>query len=258
MFPLKDDIPTPTKPVVNCTMMGLCVLIYLLQQSSPSQLVHEYGMTPAIVSHPQQQVVVAEQQIIQSPRGQQLVEHKRKLPAPDVAPWLTILTCTFLHGSLMHLIGNIWFLYVFGDNVEDRLGKIGYLVFYLGSGIAASLTHYAFQPESVIPTIGASGAVAGVMGAYMWLYPHARVTTLIPILFILQLIVVPAPWFLGFWFVIQLVQGSFSMGNSTAAGVAWWAHAGGFAFGFAVALIAGRKPDTSKERPTIIVRTPQR
>lgn len=258
MFPIKDDIPAHATPVVNSAMIGLCVLIYLFQQSFPSQLVHEYGMTPAIVSHPDQQIVVVEQQIVQTPRGQQIVETKRELPAPKVAPWLTLLTCTFLHGSLMHLVGNVWFLYVFGDNVEDRLGKLGYLIFYLGSGIAASLTHYAFQPESVIPTIGASGAVAGVMGAYMWLYPHARITTLIPIFFILQFIVVRAPWFLGFWFVIQLVQGSFSMGNSTAAGVAWWAHAGGFAFGFAVALIAGRKLIADNDGPTIIVRTPQR
>lgn len=258
MFPLKDDIPSRSTPVVNYTMIGLCVLIYLLQQTTPGRLVHEYGMTPAIVSYPSQQIVVIEQQIVQTPLGQQVVERERSLPAPHASPWLTLLTCTFLHGSLMHLIGNVWFLYVFGDNVEDRLGKVGYLIFYVGSGIAASLTHYAFQPESIIPTIGASGAVAGVMGAYMWLYPHARVTTLIPILFILQLIVIPAPWFLGFWFVIQLVQGTFSMGNATAAGVAWWAHAGGFAFGFAVARIAGRKSAPNQNTPTIFVREPHR
>lgn len=256
MFPLRDDIPSRRIPIVNYTMIGICVLIFLVQNSVEDQLVGSFGMTPVIVSHPDEQVVVLEQRPVQTRSGIQVVEVERQLPTPAVSPLLTLLTCTFLHGSLMHLIGNVWFLYVFGDNVEDRLGKTGYLIFYLGSGIAASLTHYAFQPESTIPTIGASGAVAGVMGAYMWLYPHAKVTTLIPILFILQLIVLPAPWFLGFWFVIQLVQGTFSMGNATAAGVAWWAHAGGFAFGFAVAWITGR--DSDRHQSTVIVRMPRR
>lgn len=245
MFPLKDDIPSHSTPVVNYTMIGLCVLIYLFQQTTSDRLVNDFGMTPAIVSHPDQEVVVIEQQIVETPFGERLVEQERKLPSPVVSPWLTLLTCTFLHGNLMHLIGNVWFLYVFGDNVEDRLGKVGYLIFYLSSGITASLTHYAFQPDSVIPT---SGAVAGIMGAYMWLYPHARVTTLIPILFILQLIVIPAPWFLGLWFVIQLVQGTFSIGSASAAGVAWWAHIGGFAFGFAVAWITENRSQNRKTR----------
>lgn len=255
MFPLRDDIPSRQVPVVNYTMIGLCVLIFLGQQSAQDQLVGDYGMTPVIISHPDEQIVVVEKRPVSTPFGIQVLDVERQLPEPAVPPLFTLLTCTFLHGSLMHLIGNVWFLYIFGDNVEDRLGKAGYLIFYLGSGVAASLTHYAFQPESFVPTIGASGAVAGVMGAYMWLYPHARVTTLIPILFILQLIVVPAPWFLGFWFVIQLVQGTFSMGDATAAGVAWWAHAGGFAFGFTVAWLMGRasKPD----EPKVIVRLPR-
>lgn len=258
MFPLKDDIPSRSIPLVNYTMIGLCVLIYLAQQAAPGQLVHEYGMTPAVVSNPDVKIIETQEGFADTPFGARKVLTERERPQPAVAPWLTLLTCTFLHGSLMHLIGNVWFLYVFGDNVEDRLGKVGYLIFYLGSGIAASLAHYAFQPTSLIPTIGASGAVAGIMGAYMWLYPSARVTTLIPIVFILQIIVVPAPWFLGFWFVIQLVQGTFAMGNATAAGVAWWAHAGGFAFGFAVAGIVGRRPSPSQQAPVVIVREPRR
>lgn len=258
MFPLKDDIPSRSTPSVNYTLIGLCVVIYVAQQSFPGQLVHEYGMTPAIVSDPALKIIDNQEQLVSTPFGLKKVRTEQQRPSAAVPPWLTLLTCTFLHGSLMHLIGNVWFLYVFGDNVEDRLGKVGYLIFYLGSGIAASFTHYAFQPQSLIPTIGASGAVAGIMGAYMWLYPHARVTTFIPILFILQLIVVPAPWFLGFWFVIQVVQGTFSMGNATAAGVAWWAHAGGFAFGSAVALIAGRNKGPDQQTPVIIVREPRR
>lgn len=241
--------------MVNYTMIGLCGIVFLLQLADPGQLVDRFGMTPAIVTHPEQQIVVVERIPVQTPFGPEIAERERPLAAPAVAPLLTLLTCTFLHGGWMHLIGNVWFLYVFGDNVEDRLGRFGYLIFYLGSGIAASLTHYAFQPESVVPTIGASGAVAGVMGAYLWLYPHARVTTVIPIFFILQLIVVPAPWFLGIWFVIQLVQGTFSIGNSAAAGVAWWAHAGGFAFGFAVAYFVGQRRQS--ERPGVYVRVPR-
>ncbi len=152
----------------------------------------------------------------------------------------------------MHLIGNIWFLYIFGDNVEDRMGPFGYLLFYLGAGITASLTHFAFQPTSAVPTIGASGAVAGIMGAYMLLYPHAKVVTVVPIFFILQIMVLPAQIFLGIWFVIQLLQGGFSMGSAQAAGVAWWAHAGGFLFGLVVAWFLGKPQQPPQPRVRVI------
>ncbi len=152
-----------------------------------------------------------------------------------VPPWLTLLTCIFLHGGWMHFIGNMWFLFIFGDNVEDRLGHVGFLVFYLAAGIAASAAHLATNPASPIPTIGASGAIAGVMGAYFYLYPHARVLTLVPIFVILQMVVLPASVFLAIWFAIQFFQGIFSVGATQATGVAWWAHIGGFAVGLAVA-----------------------
>ena len=188
-------------------------------------------MIPARVKYPDREIVVSREVLIRTPDGPRVMIDEQPLAASRFHPWSTVLSCIFLHGGLMHLLGNIWFLYIFGDNVEDRMGKPGYLIFYLVSGMAASLAHFAFQPESPIPTIGASGAVAGVMGAYMLLYPRARVTALLPLFYILQVIVVPAPVFLGIWFVIQLVQGTFSMGAAEAAGVAWWAHAGGFAFG---------------------------
>lgn len=241
MFPIRDDIPSARFPFVNYVMIGGCILVFVLQMNDADGLVDEFGMVPALVSHPEAQVIVAREEVVRTPFGVEKRIVEEELSPPRFHPLTTLLTCTFLHGSLMHLIGNVWFLYVFGDNVEDRMGVPGYLFFYLGGGIAASLTHFAFQPESPVPTIGASGAVAGVMGAYMWLYPHARVVTVVPLFFILQMMIIPAPIFLGIWFVIQLVQGTFSMGETHAAGVAWWAHAGGFAFGFMVAWLAGRQ-----------------
>ncbi|MCA9047763.1 MAG: rhomboid family intramembrane serine protease [Planctomycetaceae bacterium] len=244
MFPLRDDIQSRHTPVVNYTLIALCVAAFVAQMSDPSGLVDQFGMIPARISHPGKDVVIESRDVVLTPFGPQERVVQKPLGHSRFHPVTTLLSCIFLHGSVMHLLGNMWFLWVFGDNVEDRMGSSGYLLFYLGSGIAASLTHYAFQPQSVVPTIGASGAVAGVMGAYMWLYPHARVLTVIPIFFILQTIIVPAPVFLGIWFVLQLVQGTYSMGAAEAAGVAWWAHAGGFAFGFAVAWMLGSRRPT--------------
>ncbi len=164
-------------------------------------------------------------------------------------PLLTILTCIFLHGGWMHFLGNMWFLYIFGDNVEDRFGHGGFLAFYLGCGVAASVAHLLTNPTSGVPTVGASGAIAGVMGAYFFLYPRAVVLTLIPIFVFLHLIVVPAWVFLGVWFLIQLFKGTVSVG----AGVAWWAHIGGFAVGFLVSWalhVAGAlRPEARQVRP---------
>ncbi|MEQ9411904.1 MAG: rhomboid family intramembrane serine protease [Fuerstiella sp.] len=252
MFPLRDDIQSHHFPVVNIGLILACVLVFLLQTGDSEGLVTDFGMIPARVSHPHEEIVVAREQVVRTPLGSRIVTVEEPLPSPRFHPITTLLTCVFLHGSLLHLAGNLWFLWVFGDNVEDRMGPFGYLAFYLGSGIAASLTHYMFQPNSPVPTIGASGAVAGVMGAYLVLYPHARVTTLIPLFFILQILVVPAPIFLGIWFVIQLVQGTFSMGNTQAAGVAWWAHAGGFAFGALVAWLLRQNDQPSQPRVRVV------
>src|SRR5262249_34301990 len=155
---------------------------------------------------------------------------EQEAPEPAISPWWTLLTCMFLHGGWLHIIGNMWFLYIFGDNVEDRLGHFGYALFYLGSGVFASLTHLLTNASSTVPTLGASGAIAGVMGAYMVLYPHARVLTLIPIFYFIQILLLPAPLFLGIWFLIQAFQGTFAITSAKeGAGVAWWAHIGGFA-----------------------------
>lgn len=255
MFPLRDDIQPRSAPVVNYILIAVTTATFLAQLGDDDGLVTEYGMIPARVSYPDDEIYVEAERLMPTPFGQQAVVVEERVPRPSVHPWVTVVSCIFLHGGWLHLLGNLWFLYIFGDNVEDRMGKVGYLAFYVVSGAAASLTHYAFQTESTIPTIGASGAVAGVMGAYMFLYPMARVTTLIPIFFIIQIIVLPAPIFLGIWFVIQLAQGTFSMGDLQAAGVAWWAHAGGFAFGFVVAklLHAPKEPPRPRVR---VVRVP--
>jgi membrane associated rhomboid family serine protease len=145
--------------------------------------------------------------------------------------WLTIFSAMFLHGSWVHLLGNMWFLHIFGDNVEARMGKLRYLLFYLLSGVAAVLLQTYLQPDSQQPMIGASGAIAGVLGAYLISFPRARIASLVPILFIFTIIEVPAALFLIIWFLIQVYSGLFAMQGASASGIAWWAHIGGFIFG---------------------------
>jgi membrane associated rhomboid family serine protease len=233
MIPLRDNIPPRTTPLVNYTLIAACALVFFAQLGEVS-LVERYGMIPLRVLHPDREIVIPAARRVQTQFGVQIVEAEHVVAPSAVAPWLTLLTCIFLHGGWMHFIGNMWFLFIFGDNVEDRMGHVGFLVFYLASGIAASAAHLATNPSSPIPTIGASGAIAGVMGAYFYLYPHARVVTIVPIFFILQMIVLPAYVFLAIWFALQFFQGIFSAGSTQAAGVAWWAHIGGFVAGLAV------------------------
>jgi membrane associated rhomboid family serine protease len=143
------------------------------------------------------------------------------------------VTSLFLHGGWLHVGGNMLYLWIFGDNVEDRLGHVRFLIFYLVCGVAASLVHVLANPASTVPTIGASGAIAGVLGAYFLLYPKSRVLTLVPLGFYLQVVQLPAFFLLGFWFLLQFIVGAVSLGarNAGGAGVAWWAHVGGFAAG---------------------------
>lgn len=153
-----------------------------------------------------------------------------------------LLTSQFLHGGWLHIIGNMWFLWIFGDNIEDRLGHFKFLLFYLLCGFAAGLTHVYTNPSSDVPTIGASGAVAGVMGAYIILYPRAKVLTLIPIFFFIQFVEIPAFIFLGVWFLIQFLSGAFVLAaNEVYTGVAWWAHIGGFVIGAVLVIFLPKK-----------------
>ncbi|MCB9877131.1 MAG: rhomboid family intramembrane serine protease [Planctomycetes bacterium] len=240
MIPLRDSIPTVRTPVVRNALVAICAVVFLLQFVGGDDLTFRLGLVPARLSHAD-----ASGGLEVSGRwfGRSGRVHIDAALVPD---WLTLVTCTFLHGGWLHILGNMWFLWIFGDNVEDRFGRAPFLLFYLGCGTAASLAHYLANPESPMPTIGASGAIAGVMGAYMLLYPHSRVLTLIPIGFFLMDAVLPAPLFLGFWFVLQLVQGTVDAG--LGGGVAWWAHIGGFAVGAAVAALL-RLADRLRPQP---------
>src|SRR5512142_1895741 len=205
MIPLYDTLHSRRFPVVNWMLIGVNVLVFLYELSlSPAGLDHltrTWGLVPA------------------------------QLLARPAALWITILTSMFLHGGWFHIISNMWVLFIFGDNVEDRLGGFRYLIFYLLSGVAAALLMTFIQPASPVPAIGASGAIAGVLGAYLILYPRARVASLVPILFIFTIIEIPAFLFLLFWFVSQLFSGWLTLQGTAGSGVAWWARVGGFLFG---------------------------
>ncbi len=239
MIPLSDSIPSRSTPWVNYSVIAICSAAFLVQVSSGeggNRIMEQFGMVPIRLTDPDAQPTIRQQVVIRTPRGIETGIVERKLAPSVLPPWLTVVTCMFLHGGWMHFLGNMWFLYVFGDNVEDRFGHVGYSVLYLATGIAAAMAHYASDTMSVVPTIGASGAIAGVMGAYAWLYPDARVKAVLPLFIVIQVFVLPAPVFLGIWFAIQTFSGI----SASAAGVAWWAHIGGFVAGILVALIAGR------------------
>tara|TARA_R110002049_G_scaffold305056_1_gene500993 strand:- start:33454 stop:34218 length:765 start_codon:yes stop_codon:yes gene_type:complete len=241
MIPLRDDIPSRTFPLINYVVIAICSLAFLFQVSAGKDgnlIVERFGMVPARFSQPDVVPVIRQQVQVQDQFGQvRSAVVEREVAAPTIPIWATVLTCMFLHGGWMHFLGNMWFLYVFGDNVEDRLGHVGFALLYLGTGVLAGVAHFFSAPTSPIPTIGASGAIAGVMGAYAWFYPHAKVQAVLPLFIFIQVFVVPAPLFLGFWFLMQTFSG---LSSGATTGVAWWAHIGGFVAGAAVALVAGR------------------
>ncbi len=241
MIPLRDNIPSQRTPLVNYAMIAACAFAFMFQLNDPNGTIAEsFGMVPLRVTDPDAVAVINQQVALQTPRGVEVAVVEHTLAPAAIAPWLTIITCMFLHGGWMHFLGNMWFLYIFGDNVEDRLGHVGYALMYLGTGIAAGLSHYVTDPSSPVPTIGASGAIAGVMGAYAWLYPHAKVQAVLPIFVFLQIFVLPAPIFLGIWFALQTFSGLSASNSAETAGVAWWAHIGGFVAGAAVAMLVRR------------------
>ncbi|WP_437186656.1 rhomboid family intramembrane serine protease [Planctomicrobium sp. SH668] len=244
MFPIRDNVPSTISPLVNYLLIVVCVLVFLAQSmESPDgpSLVERYGFIPVRLTAPDKPVeITVSARRVETERGP-MIEYQKKTAAPSaVPPWMTLLTCCFLHGGFMHLFGNMWFLYIFGDNIEDRFGHLGYLLFYLICGVAASLIHYFTDTTSSIPTIGASGAIAGIMGAYFVWYPGARVQALIPLGIIMQIVAVPAFLFLGLWFAIQLFSGFGSGAGGESGGVAFWAHIGGFAVGAILAFLLDR------------------
>lgn len=239
MIPISDSLQTRRTPVINYLLIAVCAGMFIAQiLSGPNQglMVEQLGMVPARLTVPEGEVVaVPEQTIIPTIFGYQEIERLRPLEPAPFPEWLTLFTCIFLHGSWLHFLGNMWFLYIFGDNVEDRLGHAAYSVLYLGCGLISGMAHMVVNFDSVIPTIGASGAIAGVMGAYMLLFPRAQVLTVIPLIFLWPVVVLPAPLFLGVWFALQFFNGAFAISDTQAGGVAWWAHIGGFVAGAAIA-----------------------
>lgn len=213
MIPLRDTVRSRTVPYVNYLLIAACGVVFFVELSLGSgvgKLLYSFGAVPAA--------------IVQA-YGEG--NHSFRLYVP-------LLSSMFLHGGWLHLIGNMLYLYIFGDNVEDRLGHLGYLAFYLLSGVGAALTQVYFSPDSRAPLIGASGAIAGVLGAYFLLYPRARVLTLIPLFVFFPVVELSAFFFLGFWFVMQFLQAALGSGADVSGGVAWWAHAGGFLVGAAL------------------------
>jgi membrane associated rhomboid family serine protease len=204
MIPLRDSQPSYSKPVVTTLLVAVNVLVFLFQISLDPFTRNDFAFYYGLV--------------------------------PDRFHWINVLTSMFLHGGWMHLIGNMMFLWVFGDNIEDALGRFKFLLFYLGCGAAAALAQVAIDPYSRVPMVGASGAIAGVMGAYLIKFPHARVVTLIPVFVFLTTIEIPAAFLLLYWFVLQFFSGVGSIADSHAArgGVAFFAHIGGFLAGMAL------------------------
>ncbi|MCE9628200.1 MAG: rhomboid family intramembrane serine protease [Candidatus Eisenbacteria bacterium] len=222
MIPLRDDNPASNSPVVTRALIGLNVLAFvieLMQGEGLNEFLREWGVVP----------------------GRMFASLSDITSAPTEL--LTVFTSLFLHGGWLHLLGNMWYLWIFGDNVEDRLGHGRFLAFYLASGFVAALVHCAFMPGSAVPTVGASGAIAGVLGAYALAFPRARVLTLIPIIFFFQIVAIPALVLLGIWFLFQFISGTLSFGSGSG-GVAWWAHIAGFVFGFVAMGLFARKQRT--------------
>ncbi len=218
MIPFRDDNPSQSFPFVTITLIVLNVLVFLYQLllQSTGQLdafIAQAALTPHLV-----------------------------LTQPGLATWGDVFTSMFMHGGWLHLGGNMLYLWIFGDNIEDTLGHGLYLIFYLACGVAADVAHILSAPSSTVPTLGASGAIAGVLGAYLLLYPQARVQTLIFLFRFIRVVSLSALWVLGFWFVLQLFTGVLSLGGE-GGGVAYFAHVGGFVAGvvlmFAYAKIRG-------------------
>lgn len=209
MIPLRDEIPTRRVPIVNYVLIAANIIVFILMWlagSAQESLVYQFAMIPS--------------------------NFRDGVGVGDV---FDIFTSMFMHAGLAHIAGNMLYLWIFGDNVEDSLGTVRYLALYLVGGVVASLTHLLTNPGSQVPTVGASGAIAAVLGAYLVLYPQSRIVTAIPFGRFMRVTTVPALIVLGFWFVLQLFSGVLSLGGPDVGGVAFWAHVGGFVAGIVIA-----------------------
>jgi membrane associated rhomboid family serine protease len=246
VIPLKDDIPTRRFPILTVAIIVACCAVYFLWEqggwdlgATGNERVTEYGAIPYEVTHPGKDCgPTADGQIVCE--GQEGVVGQ----APAQAVWLvTLFTSMFLHGSLLHLAGNMLFLWIFGNNIEDSMSPWRFAVFYVLGGLVAAIAQILIDPNSTVPTVGASGAIAGVLGAYAVLYPRARVITVVFIVIFFTIIELPALLVLGLWILLQLLLGANDLGGAEG-GVAYFAHIGGFAFGLlAIKLFANRVHD---------------
>ena len=230
MIPISDEMRSRRVPIITYGLIAINVLVFLLEfllGEGTGALLMSFGAVPAYVTDP--------------------VEHP--------LAFLTLFSSMFLHGGWLHLLGNMLYLYIFGDNVEDAFGRVGYVLFYLAAGVAAGLAQVVVAPDSTVPAVGASGAIAGVLAVYLVLYPTAPVRVLVPIFYFMRMIRVPAVIVLGMWFVIQLFNGFLSLGMQTMAtgGVAWFAHIGGFVVGLLAGFVlrSVRPPPPRIEPPQV-------
>ena len=222
MIPIHDEIKARRVPYVNYILIAINVGVFIFEFMSGPRLearISEFALVPAQLT-----------------------------AGLDLGDMRSVLTSMFLHASWMHLLGNMLYLWIFGDNVEDRLGHFWYLLFYLAGGFVAALAHWAINPASSIPTVGASGAIAAVLGAYLLMYPRARVYTFIPIGFFVRLRLLPASVVLLLWFILQLFSGVLTIGAGDVGGTAFWAHIGGFVFGVLVGWLAKGRSGGSPAR----------
>ena len=230
MIPLKDDNPTSSRPIVTYFVIGLCILIFLIQLSSQSyktgELFYSYGLIPSVL----------------------MGHNQLPLDFYAVPAFITIFTSMFLHGGFMHLIGNMLYMWIFADNIEDNLGPSKFLIFYLLAGIGAAMTQVLIDTHSEIPMVGASGAIGGVLGAYLINHPNAKVLVLIPFGFFSQLIKIRALYVLGFWFILQFI--------SSGGGVAYAAHIGGFISGIVLILFLNKSSKKRKRKGTSNMKGP--
>ncbi|HEV3482948.1 MAG TPA: rhomboid family intramembrane serine protease [Candidatus Acidoferrales bacterium] len=226
MIPLKDMTPRRSVPFATLLLIAINVIVFVHQITLPptalDAFIKTYGLIPAKIS-----MALA---------GRHYTMEQALLP---------LFTCMFLHGGILHILGNMWFLWIFGGNVEDRFGSLPYLAFYLVCGIGSGISQVLFSWGSHIPSIGASGAISGVLGAYIVFFPRSRILTLVPLFIIFFLWRIPAIIFIGLWFAMQFLSGVVSLGQANVGGVAWWAHVGGFLLGM---LIAGIASPSKSER----------
>jgi membrane associated rhomboid family serine protease len=247
VFPLKDDIPTQRFPILTVLIIVVCAVVYFGVEGGTWELgqngnekVLEYGAIPYEVTHPGSDCgPTANEEVVCE--GQADVSGE----APDQAPWyVTVFTSMFMHGSLLHLGGNMLFLWIFGNNIEDSMGRPRFAVFYLLGGLVALAAQVLIDPSSTVPTVGASGAIAAVLGGYAVLYPRARVLTVVFIIIFFTVVQLPALLVLGLWFLLQLLPAFSEPVVGSGGGVAYFAHIGGFVFGLAlIRLFADRARD---------------